>query len=53
MGQSFASFVSPVGQEKYYVVFLIYSQEKHLHFQEKSQGESGKNIGQDVYEPYL
>ena len=34
MGQSFASFVAPVGPEKY-DVFLICSQEKHLHFQEK------------------
>ena len=50
MGQSLASFVTPVGQEKYYV-FLICSQEKHLHFQEKSQEKSGKNIRQDVYEP--
>ena len=65
MGQSLASFVTPVGQEKYYV-FLICSQEKDLHFQDKSEEKayiflnctyiysrqkSGKNIRQDVYEP--
>ena len=50
MGQSLASFVTPVGQEKY-CVFLIYSQGKHLHFQEKVLEKSGKNIRQDVYEP--
>ena len=41
---------TPVGQEKYYV-FLICSQEKHLHSQGKSQEKSGKIIRQDVYEP--
>ena len=33
-----------------YCIFLICSQEKHLHFQEESQGKSGKNIKQNVYE---
>ena len=50
MGQSLTSFLAPVGQEKYYVM-LMCSLEKHLHFQEKCQEKSGKNIGQDVYEP--
>ena len=44
---SVSAFVTPryilVGQEKYYV-FVICSEEKHLHFQEKSQEKSGKNI---------
>ena len=51
MGQSLASFVAIVGLEKY-CVFLIFSQEKHLHFQEKSQEKSGKNVRQNAYEPW-
>jgi len=39
-----ASFLASASQEKYYT-FLICSQEKHLHFQEKCQEKSGKNIG--------
>ena len=35
-----ASFLTSSSQEKYYI-FLICSQEKHIHFQEKSQEKSG------------
>ena len=48
---SVASFIARFGQEKYYV-FLICSQEKHLHFEDESQEKSEKNIRQDVYESW-
>ena len=40
---SVASFVTLVGHEKWYV-FLIGSQESHLHFQERRQEKFGKSI---------
>jgi len=46
---SVALSVTPAGQEKYYR-FLMCSQEKYLHFHEKSQGKSGKNTRQDACE---
>ena len=52
MGQSLASLVTLVGQEKF-CVFLICSQEIQLLFQEKSQEKLGKTIREDVYEPCL
>ena len=52
MGQSLTSVVTPVDQEKYYV-FLICSQEKHLHFQEKARKGQEKISGQNMYEPFL
>ena len=50
MSQSVASFLTLVGQGKYYV-FLICSQEKHFCCREKNQEKAGKNIKQDMHEP--
>ena len=51
MGQSLTSFVTPVDQEKYYV-FLICSQEKHLHFQEKARKGQEKISGRICMNPF-
>ena len=50
MDQSLASFVAPVGQEEYYV-FLTFSQEKHLHFQEKVRKSQEKILGRMCMNP--
>ena len=55
MGPSLASFITSVGQGKYYV-FLICNLEKHLHFQEKvrkSQGENIRLLGKMCMNPKL